>query len=77
MKNLFCGFGICGQKERIADILMQKYLPEKAEELFALFARDPFAKIKQRAVRLGKACGFDTRSFLTDADGHVRKEASL
>lgn len=65
----------CSQKEFIGDVLIEKYLPAKAKELFLLFGRDKFSKIRLCAVQIGKLYGFDVGQFLTDIDGHVRRAA--
>lgn len=64
-----------GQKEVLGEILTKKYLPERAEELFALFSTDIFAKIRVMAVEIGKEYKFDISKFRDDPDGHVRKTA--
>ncbi len=65
----------CAQKEFIAEILTEKYLPEKAKELFEVFSCDKFGKIRIYAVNLAKIYGYDLTKFLSDTDGHVRKFA--
>lgn len=76
LTEIFEGSKDCLKKEIICDFLQEKYLPEKAEELFDLFKKDKFAKIRLEAIKLGKKCGFDVSGFLSDTDGHVRKFAS-
>ena len=51
------------------------YLPEKAYELFDLFADDDFGRIRLIGVKIGKRYGLDISKFLSDTDGHVRKAA--
>lgn len=63
----------CCQKEFIGEILMEKHLPSKAEELFELFKQDGFAKIRLLAVKLADKYGYDLSQFLRDIDGHVKK----
>ncbi len=63
------------QKEILCEILMQKYLPTKARDLFDIFSKDEFPKARLCAVHIGKAYGFDIALFAADADGHVRKAA--
>ncbi len=65
----------CGQKEILGEILIKKYLTEKAKELFDLFSVDSFAKIRLLALKIGKEYNFDISELCNDADGHVRKEA--
>lgn len=60
------------QKEFLCEILTQKYLPSKARELFELFGREDFPKLRLAAVHLGKEYGFDISKFATDDDGHIR-----
>lgn len=71
-------FNICSksaQKEVLSEILCNGYLPEKAYELFDLFADDNFGSIRLIGAKIGKQYGFDTSKFLSDTDGHVRKAA--
>jgi hypothetical protein len=63
------------QKESIAEILCEKYLPEKADELFALFSVSDFAKVRIIAARIGRKYGFDLEKMKYDENGHVRKIA--
>ena len=65
----------CSQKEFISDVFIEKYLPAKAKELFLLFGRDKFSKIRLCAVQIGKLYDFDIGQFLMDIDGHVRRAA--
>ena len=74
--ELFKKSEISGQKEVLCDILCEKYLPEKADVLFALFSNDNFSKIRLTAVKIGKEYSFDISGFYTDSDGHVKKEAT-
>ena len=60
------------QKEFLCEILTQKYLPSKARDLFDLFGREAFPKLRLAAVHLGKEYGFDISKFATDEDGHIR-----
>ena len=60
------------QKEFLCEILTQKYLPSKARDLFELFGREDFPKLRLAAVHLGKEYGFDISKFATDEDGHIR-----
>ncbi len=69
-------FNICrvsGTKECICEVLCLGYLPEKAKELFDLFSRDSFPKIRLVGARLAVKYGFDTRAFQSDTDGHIRR----
>jgi hypothetical protein len=63
------------QKEFLAEILCEKYLPEKASELFELFAVSDFAKVRIIAARIGRKYGFDLERLKYDENGHVRKIA--
>ena len=63
------------QKENFAEILCEKYLPEKASELFELFAVSDFAKVRIIAARIGRKYGFDLEMLKYDENGHVRKIA--
>ena len=74
--QLFKQAVVSGQKEILGEILFEKYLPEKAQDLFDLFSKDDFSKIRLLAVKIGKKYGFNIEVFNSDADGHVRKEAS-
>ena len=74
--ELFKKAEISSQKEVLCDILCEKYLPEKADVLFALFSNDNFSKIRLTAVKIGKEYSFDISGFYTDSDGHVKKEAT-
>ena len=67
----------CSQKEFIGEILIGKYLPSKSKELFELFRRDKFAKIRLFAVKIAKKYGYDLSVFLSDEDGHVRNLAGV
>ncbi len=64
----------CGQKEVLSEILCEKYLPEKAEDLFDLFSKDCFSKVRLLAVKIGRKYGFNIENFKFDDDGHVRNE---
>ena len=63
------------QKEFLCEMLIKKYLPEKAKDLFDLLGKDRCPKLRLCAVALGKKYGFDTYQFEEDPDGHVRKAA--
>jgi len=63
------------QKEFLAEIVCEKYLPEKAEEIFELFAASDFAKVRIIAARIGRKYGFDLEKLKFDKNGHVRKIA--
>lgn len=63
-------------REIICDILTERYLPDKARDLFELFGQDKYAKIRLAAVKIAKKHSFDISEFLSDIDGHVRKFAS-
>ena len=65
----------CSQKEFIGETLVNKYLPSKSNELFELFRRDKFAKIRLLAIKMAKTYGYDLSEFLSDIDGHVRNLA--
>lgn len=56
----------------LSEILVKKYLPEKASELFSLLSADDFAKIRMIALGIGKEYKFDISKFLNDPDGHIR-----
>ena len=62
----------CSQKEFIGEILANKYIPSKSKELFELFLRDQFAKIRLFAVKIANHYGYDLSVFLSDENGHVR-----
>ena len=66
-----------GQKEVLAEIICEKYLPEKADELFRLFAASDFAKIRVTAANIGKKYGFDLEKLKYDKNCHVRKIAEM
>jgi hypothetical protein len=63
------------QKEFLCEVLIKKYLPEKAKDLFDLLGKDRCPKLRLCAVTLGKKYGFDIYQFEEDPDGHVRKAA--
>lgn len=63
------------QMEYLTEILCEKYLPQKANELFALFAVSDFAKVRIIAARIGRKYGFDLEKLKYDENGHVRKIA--
>ena len=63
------------QKEFLCEVLIKKYLPEKAKDLFDLLGKDRCPKLRLCAVTLGKKYGFDIYQFEEDLDGHVRKAA--
>ena len=75
LTELFSKAEQCSQKEFIGETLANKYLPSKSKELFELFCRDKFAKIRLLAVKIAKEYGYDLSEFLSDIDGHVRKLA--
>ena len=64
-------------KEFSAKILCEKYLPEKADELFTLFVASDFAKVRIIAARIGRKYGFDLEKMKYDENGHVRKIAEM
>ena len=66
----------CIQREVIGELLTEKYLPLKTEELFDLFRGDSYAKVRVLAVRLAREYGYDLKAFFSDMDGHVRKQAA-
>lgn len=66
----------CIQKELIGEILIGQYLPDKSEDLFALFAKDGNAKIRYLALKLADRYGYHILGFLSDMDGHVKKLAA-
>ncbi len=70
--ELFNKSDVSGQKEVLCETLCERYLPEKAEILFELFAKDKFSKIRLIAVKIGKKYNFDISRFYTDLDGHVK-----
>ena len=63
----------CSQKEFIAQILIEHYLPAKSEELFDLFCCDGFAKIRLLGLKIARQYGYPLSQFLSDMDGHVKK----
>ena len=63
----------CFQKEIIGEVLADNYLPSKSKELFELFSRDRFAKIRLLAIKSAKKYGYNLSVLLSDIDGHVRK----
>ena len=78
-KNLLAIFSKseqCAQKEVIGEILSYHYLPSKSKELFEIFSRDKFAKIRILAIKIAKKYGYDLSVFLSDEDGHVRSLAN-
>lgn len=75
LTDLFEQAKYCGQKEIIGEVLSDKYLPSKADDLFGLFSCDGFARIRLLAVRLAKEYGYNLSKFLSDMDGHVRNLA--
>ena len=67
--DIFFGEGIFNkriywQKIFIADILREKYFPEKAEELYHIFATDGLAYIRFRAMKIADDFGFDKATLL-------------
>ena len=75
--SIFKKAKVSHQKEFLAEILCEKYLPEKASELFALFAVSDFAKVRIIAARIGRKYGFDLEKLKYDENGHVRKAAEM
>lgn len=75
LTELFSRAERCYQKEIIGEILTSKYLLSKSKELFELFSRDRFAKIRLLAIKVAKKCGYNLSDFLSDIDGHVRNLA--
>ena len=73
---LFARAEQCSQKEFIGEVLADNYLPSKSKELFELFSRDKFAKIRLFAVKIAKIYGYDFSFFLSDEDGHIRNLAN-
>lgn len=63
-------------KEILGKLLMNKYLPEKAEKLFAEFRSSDFSAVRMLAVAIGKEYGLDLSVFCSDVDGHIRNAAS-
>lgn len=49
----------CVQKEVIGEILAYHYLPSKSKELFDLFSRDRFAKIRLLAIKIANKYGYN------------------
>ncbi|MBQ8392878.1 MAG: hypothetical protein IJX51_03810 [Clostridia bacterium] len=64
-----------GQKEIIGNILMEKYLPAKACELFEIFRIDKYPKIRLLSVELARKYGYNLIQLMKDIDGHVRSHA--
>lgn len=75
LTSIFVKAEQCVQKEVIGEVLANNYLPSKSKELFELFSRDKFAKIRLFAVKIAKKYGYDLSVFLSDMDGHVRNLA--
>ena len=75
LTKLFKKATTCNQKEFISKVLLSRYLPEKASDLFELLRHDPHAKIRVLAVKIGQEYGFEVSEFSHDPDGHVRKQA--
>ena len=73
--KIFTACSKCAQKEVLGEILCNGYLPQKSKELFELFKKDKFAKIRLLGLEIAKNYGFDVDDFLSDPDGHVRKVA--
>ena len=73
--ELFKCAKVSDQKEVLSEILFEKYLPAKAQDLFDLFSKDDFSKIRLLAVKIGKEYSFNIEVFKSDIDGHIRKEA--
>jgi hypothetical protein len=76
LTSIFVKAEQCVQKEVIGEVLANNYLPSKSKELFELFSRDKFAKIRLFAVKIAKKYGYDLSVFLSDEDGHVRNLAN-
>jgi hypothetical protein len=70
--NFFMNSNTCLKQEILAEILVQKYLVEKSNVLFGLFAVSKFGKIRKLAVQIGFNSGYDISAFKNDPDGHVR-----
>lgn len=75
MVEVFTACSKCAQKEVLGQILYNGYLPQKSKDLFELFKKDPFAKIRLLGLEIGKRYGFDIGELLLDLDGHIRKAA--
>ncbi len=73
--TLFSKAEQCVQKEIIGKVLADNYLPSKSKELFELFSRDTFAKIRLLAIKVAKKSRHNLSFFLSDIDGHVRNLA--
>ncbi len=71
--KIFTSCSKCFQKEILGEILCNAYLPQKSKELFELFKKDTFAKIRLIGLDIGKRYCFDTDEFLSDLDGHIRQ----
>lgn len=71
--QLFGKAKLCIQKEFIAQILIENYLPAQAEALFDQFSCDGFAKIRLLALKIARRYGYNLSKFLSDMDGHVKK----
>ena len=76
LTSIFVKAEQCVQKEVIGEVLANNYLPSKSKELFELFSRDKFAKIRLFAVKIAKKYGYNLSVFLSDEDGHVRNLAN-
>ena len=76
LTRVFSKAGQSVQKEVIAEVLANHYLPSKSKELFELFGCDKFAKIRLLAVKIAMEYGYDLSPFLSDKDGHVRALAN-
>ena len=66
----------CVQKEVIGVILAYHYLPSKSKELFDLFSRDRFAKIRLLAIKIANKYGYNLSVFLSNEDAHVKNLAN-
>lgn len=70
--NFFSRCDTSLKQEIVADILCDKYISTKANELFEVFSVSANPKIRKRSVEIGKENGFDVTMFENDVNGHVR-----
>jgi hypothetical protein len=64
------------QREKLCDILLEKYLNIESKELFDLFKQDKSSMIRKKALLLGKKFGYDISLFLSDDDECILKQAN-
>lgn len=62
----------CVQKEILAEVLIDKFVQIKSRELFTLFSKNSFAKIRLLSIKIAMDYEYDLSIFSEDADGHIR-----